>query len=65
MPNMHFTLMSRDCTIFKNYFSTINLMRTVIDGDRRPLPPSSEYYSIKLDGDNMSSIGTPCLLCNS
>jgi len=33
IPNLHYTLMSRDCKIVKNYFSTIKLMR-----------PVSEYF---------------------
>jgi len=36
VSNLHHTQISHDCTIFINYFSTINFMRHVIDGDRRP-----------------------------
>jgi len=42
IPNIHYTSMSHDYTIFmNNYFSKINLMRPVVDGYRRPRSPSS------------------------
>jgi len=51
--NLYYTLMSRDGTNFRNYFSTITLISQVIshviDADRRPLSLSSEYYCIELN----------------
>jgi len=47
IQNLYFTLMLSESIIFRNYFSTMNLIRYVINGDRGVLSPFRGYLGMK------------------